>query len=195
MVTEVIWEKERERRKFHKCAKGWYLHITENLLSFSSMWKKQDNETYLFRSPFGYTAIISTEKHENWHKANHKNQTQKQNTKTTEEIGFWILVIVIITSISRKFQGFWLEYVMKGLLTVTSVTMILLTFWLPQIIKKKWKKKKKTLGQRTRVAHSFRVSCLLLYFSRVFSCRFLLAMYKASKVVYQCQEQSLEFQL
>ena len=37
---------------------------------------------------------------------------------------------IIITSISRKFQGFWLEYMMKGLMTVTSVTMILLTFWL-----------------------------------------------------------------
>ena len=32
------------------------------------------------------------------------------------------------TSISRKFQEFRLEYVMKGLVTVTSVTMILLTF-------------------------------------------------------------------
>ena len=38
---------------------------------------------------------------------------------------------IIFTSISRKTQGFWLEYVMKGLLTVASVTMILLTFWLP----------------------------------------------------------------
>ena len=43
---------------------------------------------------------------------------------------FTSIKIIIYCSISRKFLRFWLEYVMKGPLTVTSNTMIFLTFWL-----------------------------------------------------------------
>ena len=60
---------------------------------------------------------------------------------------------IIITSISRKFQGFWLEYGRKRLQTVTSATMILLTFWL--IFQKKIFKKSSTLNV---VSSSFRFS-------------------------------------
>ena len=60
-----------------------------------------------------------------WNKFNWRN---KFNCK---DISTYYLLFSTITSISRTLQGFWLEYAMKGLLTVTSVTMILLTVWLP----------------------------------------------------------------
>ena len=40
---------------------------------------------------------------------------------------FFSIRIILHSSMSRKFRGFWLDNVMKGLLTVTSVTMILST--------------------------------------------------------------------